>query len=325
MVEEIKELIRAALEVGVPTYNNGDHAGCARVYCLAAQSILDPKAKLSSVFLLEGLGPSKIKLEEAVGQTVATPSWRTSQGKGGRGNLNAWAMRKAMDDCLAATRTARTWEVAKWQPVHVQIQGTKLGIAIAVDKGKPGGNVAMIFDTAEAEVKQKVRLGMKLVEVQGQPVGGMMSAGEVAVVIKASTARPLDLVFEPPAVGTAAGGAASAMLPLHQDDWVLGRPFTVDATNPTGVNKTTHFSNRRGGHVYFSATDKRWLLRATAVGGFSAGLLTRDRQAGFAAALPNSAALPASRGVGRRAAVAVPARPAGGSAGATTDSGAGRS
>ena len=60
MVEEIKELIRAALEVGVPTYNNGDHAGCARVYCLAAQSILDPKAKLSSVLLLEGLGPSKI-------------------------------------------------------------------------------------------------------------------------------------------------------------------------------------------------------------------------------------------------------------------------
>ena len=92
--------------------------------------------------------------------------------------------------------------------VHVQIQGMSLGIAVGqAEKGKPGVSVTKIQDTAEPGVKQKLQLGMKLVQVQGQSVGHMATVKEVVEVIKAVAERPLELVFEPL---SAAGGASWA-------------------------------------------------------------------------------------------------------------------
>ena len=90
--------------------------------------------------------------------------------------------------------------------VHVHVQGASLGIAVgqtASQKGKPVGvRVTKIdLDNAEREVIQNVKLGMKLVEVQGQSIGQMTTREEVVAVIKAVVARPLELVFEPPPAG----------------------------------------------------------------------------------------------------------------------------
>ena len=94
-MEAIQRIIRNALDVGVPTYNVGDHAGCARVYCNAAIELLQSRGSRRFA------SRSWSKLEKAVAQTVGTPDWRTAKGETAAATANAWAMREALDELMA--------------------------------------------------------------------------------------------------------------------------------------------------------------------------------------------------------------------------------
>ena len=117
--------------------------------------------------------------------------------------------------------------------VHVEIQGVPLGIAVGqAETGRPGTSVTKILDTAEPMVKQNVRLGMRLVTVQGTPVGQMSAVKDVVTVIRAVATRPLELVFELPSAAGAGSrgaghGAGTLAMQVH-DEGVGGQEGQED-------------------------------------------------------------------------------------------------
>jgi hypothetical protein len=94
-----------ALDVGVPMYNDGDHAGCARVYCLAGAEILSKHSE-STLLHPKLAGVPTEKMVAAVQQTSGTSGWRTAESQGAQGNKNAWAMRAGIDMMLEALSAA---------------------------------------------------------------------------------------------------------------------------------------------------------------------------------------------------------------------------
>ena len=157
----------------------------------------------------------------------------------------------------------------------MQIQGIYLGIAIGQyenEKGKPVGvRVTKIYqDTAEAVVMQKLQLGMKLVQVQGQPVGHMATVREVVAVIKAVVVRPLELVFEPLAPGAAATthstppkAASPFGQPAAGGRMAMRNPLAPAAPGPSSRSATAEMASQLHRRIQVSASPAR--SRATYV------------------------------------------------------------
>lgn len=87
--ENILNIIYQAIEIGAPTYNNGNHAGCYLIYEGAAYKILHKYANKCKLV--------KTLLEEVLKLSYLTPNVTEK----------AWVMRMAFDKILGEPTTTR--------------------------------------------------------------------------------------------------------------------------------------------------------------------------------------------------------------------------
>ena len=87
---DVAERVRAAIQIGAPLYNQGDHAGCARVYRETAEEILARKPS----------NEPRVAVMARLRSALARASERSSP------THAAWDLRWAFDDLVAAAEVA---------------------------------------------------------------------------------------------------------------------------------------------------------------------------------------------------------------------------
>lgn len=95
-LQEAKTEIESAISVGVPLFNSGDEAGCARVYLAAAKKVV--AGVNASNQSTETMQQSATRLQQAVTEVARTP---------GSHSDNAWTLRYGFDEVLAMVETNR--------------------------------------------------------------------------------------------------------------------------------------------------------------------------------------------------------------------------